>query len=174
MAESDKNSTLFRSSPIIALWNSFQTKYIKRRPFQIFLTENMYQNNSRSWKFNKAKIKELEGLIENKTWKIVYRSGIHIDASILYRSNVLAIKEEGTSKDFWKTSFDFYGDRSRMKESLFHNISQAWQQSTKIIIRPAATFGALTFTLQMQHRHICKVQKNYWETFILIHLKKWT
>lgn len=62
------------------------------------MTEIINQNISVSWKFDKAKVKELVGLIKNQSWKIVCRRGITTDASILKRSFVLAVKDEGTSK----------------------------------------------------------------------------
>lgn len=82
---------------------------------QIFVTETIHRNDPRAWKFKKAKMNELEGLIKNKTWKIVSRENIPQNSNILNGRFVLTINDERTSKEVWKARFLVQGHKNRMK-----------------------------------------------------------
>lgn len=76
-------------------------------------------------------MKELEGLIKKRTWKVVCPKNILTDSIILDRSAVLAIKDKGKSNKVWKVRFVVQGHREGMKLSLAHNTFVAREQRTK-------------------------------------------
>lgn len=83
---------------------------------------------------------ELEGLIKNNTWKIVYRCDIPTDAKILNGRFVLTINEERISKEIWKEICFVRRNRAGMKNASLHNKSLSRQQSTKLIVGLPAMF----------------------------------
>ena len=66
------------------------------------ITEVIETHDPRAWKFDKAKSKEIEGLIKRGTWKIVCREEVPEGATILSGQIILSIKDEGTKRDIWK------------------------------------------------------------------------
>lgn len=75
----------------------------------VFITEVIETNDPRASKFDKAKQKEIEGLLKRKTWKIVCRGEVSDNANILIGRFVLAIKDVSTDKEIWKAGFVVQG-----------------------------------------------------------------
>lgn len=82
----------------------FKTKSNKASASETYLTEIIHHIDSRAWKLNDAKLKELSGLIENNRRKIVWRKQVSPDANTLNGRFVLAIKDEGTNKEVFLES----------------------------------------------------------------------
>lgn len=139
--------------------NKFKTNVISPPPFQVYLTEVIEPRDPRAWKFNNAKLKELDGLIKNKTWKIVCRNEVPSNANILNGRFVLAIKDEGKNKEVWKARYVVEGHRDSMRQSLVHNTTVARQQSTKLVVGIAAIFGFNLFSSDITQAYLQNSEK---------------
>jgi hypothetical protein len=87
----------------------------------VFIAEIIKQGDPRAMKFEEAKRKEIQGLIDRGTWKVVLKEDVADNANVLGGRFVLAIKDEGTEKEVWKDRFVVHGYRDHLKPSLVHD-----------------------------------------------------
>jgi hypothetical protein len=87
----------------------------------VFIAEIMKQGDPRAMKFEEAKRKEIQGLIDRGTWKVELKEDVADNANVLGGRFVLAIKDEGTEKEVWKDRFVVHGYRDHLKPSLVHD-----------------------------------------------------
>ena len=72
---------------------------------QTLMTEVIKSSDPRAEKFTEAKKKEIQGLIHRRTWKIVLKKEVPVDADDLGGRFVLAINDEGTKNEVRKARF---------------------------------------------------------------------
>ena len=133
------------------------TEYRPRPPtYGVHLTEVIKSEDPRSKdpRFDKAKRKEINGLIERGTWKIVAKDEVPGNANVMGGRFVLAIKDEGTDKEVWKARFIVQGYRDKLKMSLVHDTSTARQYSVRILIGLAAIFGFRLFSTDVTQAYL--------------------
>ena len=86
---------------------------------QIYITEVIKSNDPRAKNFDEAKKKEILGLIEKGTFKIVLKSEAGDDPNIIPCRFVLAIKNVGTGEEILKARFVLAGHRDKEKEASY-------------------------------------------------------
>lgn len=79
----------------------------------------MNDSRSISTVFTKGKEKELEGLIENETWKAISKE-VSSDANVLNERFVLSIKKKSTGNNVYKVRFVVQGHKDRAMDYLVH------------------------------------------------------
>jgi hypothetical protein len=112
----------------------------------ILITEIIKPGDPRAAKFDNAKRKEVQGLIDRGTWKVVTKDSVSKDANVLGGRFVLAIKHEGTEKEVWKDRFVVQGYLDHLKTSLVHVTATSQQHSSRLLVGLAASFGFSLFS----------------------------
>lgn len=102
--------------------------------FFTFITEVIQPHDPRAWKFSDAINKEIRGLIERGTWRVVLREEFPDNKNTLKGRFVLAIKDEGTGKEIWKARFVIQAYRYKLKKLMVHDINVIKNYSIKLII----------------------------------------
>ena len=110
------------------------------------MTEVIQYSDPRAEKFAEAKKKEIQGLIDRNTWKVVLKRDVPVDANVLGGRLVLAIKDEGTRNEVWKARFVVQGYRDKPKTSLVHNNPNVRPHSVRLLIGLASVLGFRLFS----------------------------
>ena len=133
----------------------------KSPDYGVHMTEVILQNDSRlkDERFKAAKQNEIRGLVERGTWKIVMKDEVLKDANIMGGRFVLAIKDQGTSKEVWKARFIVQGYKDKLKTSLVHNSPTSRQYSTRILVGLAAIFGFRLFSTDVTQAYLQSAEK---------------
>lgn len=119
----------------------FRSRTYKKKVNRVHITEVIKNGDPRARLFEAAKEKEIKGLIDRGTWKVVSTHDLPRDANIMGGRFVLAIKNEGTKDELYKARFVVQGYRDKMKTSLVHDSATSRQVSTRILVALAAIFG---------------------------------
>jgi hypothetical protein len=132
----------------------------------VHLSEVIGPSNPRAALFDAAKQKEIQGIIECGTWKVVLKEEMPENPNIMGGRFVLTIKDSDTSKEIYKARYVVQDFRDKKKISLVHDASTSKQQSTKLLGLGLAAnsdsdsprFLAIGFSQQTSLKHICKAQ----------------
>jgi hypothetical protein len=106
----------------------------KSPPFQVHLSEVIGPSDPRAALLDAAKQKDIQGLIECGTWKVVLKDEMPENPNIMGGRFVLTIKDSGTSKEIYEARYVVQGFRDKKKTSFVRDISTSKQQSTKLLI----------------------------------------
>lgn len=90
--------------------------------------------------FLKAKKKEIKGLIEKGTRKVVLKEDIPKDANVLNGSFVLTIKNVNKNEEIFKARYVVQGHKDNWKNFLTHNSTNMRQSSSQLMMVIASTF----------------------------------
>ena len=126
----------------------------KPPPNEVFMTEVIHPSDPRAEKLKEAKKKEIQGLIDRRTWKIVLKDEVPADANVLGGRFVLAIKDEGTRNEVWKARFVVQGYRDKLKTSLVHNNPNVRPHSVRLLIGLASVFGFRLFSTDVTQAYL--------------------
>jgi hypothetical protein len=85
----------------------------KSPPFQVHLSEVIGPSDPRAALFDAAKQKEIQGLIECGTWKVVLKDEMSENPNIMGGRFVLTIKDSGMSKEIYKARYVVQGFRNK-------------------------------------------------------------
>ena len=124
--------------------------------YGVFLIEVILPGDVRAKdpRFREAREREIRGLLERGTWKVVLKENVPKDANIIGGRFVLAIKDEGTKKEVWKARFVVQGYRDKLKTSLEHDAPTARQYSTRVLVGLAAIFGFRIFSTDVTQAYL--------------------
>ena len=111
------------------------------RELGILYTEIISPRDPRSGNFEEAKLKELKGLIEKGTFKIVLREEAGERPNITPTRFVLGIKHGDNGSELLKARFILGGHRDRENPFLIHNSTTLPHHSVRILVALAAIFG---------------------------------
>jgi hypothetical protein len=75
-------------------------------------------------------------------------------ANILGGRFVLALKDEGTAKEFWKARLVVQGYRDKMKTSLVQDAATSKQYCSRLLVGLAATFGFRLFSTDVTQAYL--------------------
>lgn len=117
------------------------TKNSGKPKCHVHLSKVIKPTYPRTRMFNDAKKKEIQGLIDRGTWKIVLKDELPKEASIKDGRFVLAIKDEGTDKKVYKARFVVQVYRDKMKTLLLHDSPTSKKVSTRVLVGLVANFG---------------------------------
>jgi hypothetical protein len=85
--------------------------------------------------------KLIEGIVDKGTWAVTVSSEVPTGANILSGRFVITIKDIGTNKVIYMARYVVQGHRDKEKTSKVHHNTTARQQSTRLLLGLAATFG---------------------------------
>jgi hypothetical protein len=122
--------------------------------YRAFITEIIKPVDPRTEKFDEAKRKEIQGLIDRGTWRVVAKEEVSDNANILGKRFVLAIKDGGTDKEVWKARFVVQGYRHDLKTSLVHDTATSRQHSSCVLVGLAAIFGFNLFSTDVTQSYL--------------------
>lgn len=120
----------------------------------ILATEVIKAHDPRARMFDEAKAKEIRGLIDRGTWKVVFRREVPHGANIMGGRFVLAIKEGGTDKELYKARYVVQGFRDKMKTSLVHDSATSRQASARVLVGLAAAFEFELFSTDVTQAYL--------------------
>ena len=130
-----------------------QFKSTKRRshtnaPINIFIQDILHPSDPRAHnkESERAKEKEIEGLIRRGTWKVVTKEDVPAGANVLNGRFAVNIKKVGTDTSIHKAPFVVQGHKEKEKRQLVHNSTTVRQSSTSLLIALAAIFGFRVWT----------------------------
>ena len=126
----------------------------KKTTPKVYMTEVIKNGDPRAKLFDEAKAKEIKGLIDRGTWKVVSTHDLPQDANIMGGRFVLAIKNEGTKDEVYKARYVVQGYRDKMKTSLVHDSATSRQISTRILVGLAAIFGFRLFSTDVTQAYL--------------------
>jgi hypothetical protein len=92
-----------------------------------YITEIIHADNPRSSDFGPAIQKEISGLMETGTFKIVLKSEVETDANIIPSRMILAIKKGEDGSEVYKARLVLGGHRDKEKRALIHNSNNVSQ-----------------------------------------------
>ena len=129
-------------------------RHKKKTSAEVLMTEVIKNGDPRARLFDDAKAKEIKGLIDRGTWKVVSTHDLPKDANIMGGRFVLAIKNEGTKDEVYKARFVVQGYRDKMKTSLVHDSATSRQVSARILVGLAAIFGFRLFSTDVTQAYL--------------------
>jgi Reverse transcriptase (RNA-dependent DNA polymerase) len=135
-------------------------------PFQMHLSEVIETSDPRIALFGAAKQKEIQGLIERGTWKVVLKDEMPEYPNIMGGRFVLTIKDSSTSKEIYKARYVVQGFRGKKKTSLVHDASTSKQQLTKLLIGYAAIFGYSIFSTGVTQAYLQSAEPSTRDVYI--------
>ena len=110
-------------------------------PFGTFLTEAISPKDLRASQFADAERKEIQGLIDRGTWKVVLKDELSENGNILKGRFVLAIKDSGKDKEIWKARYVVQGYKDNLKQYLIHDTNTTRNNSVRMLIVRASLLG---------------------------------
>jgi hypothetical protein len=99
----------------------------KSPSFQVHLSEMIGPSDPRAVLFDAAKQKEIQGLIERGTWKVILKVEMSENPNIMGGRLEVTIKDSGTSKKRYKARYVVQGFRDKKNTSLVHDASTSMQ-----------------------------------------------
>lgn len=99
-------------------------------------------------------LKNIEGSVNNTTWKIVFICEIPNDANILKETFVLVVTEPSLKREIYKALSVVQEHQDFAKTSLIHDIYVARQQSTRMFVGLAAIFGFRIFFTDVSQAYL--------------------
>lgn len=85
-----------------------------------------------------AKKKEIKGLLERGTFKVILREDVNSDANVLPGHFVLAIKSTKDGEVKFKARYVIGGHRDRFKQLMVHSATTLQPQSIRLLLALAA------------------------------------
>jgi Reverse transcriptase (RNA-dependent DNA polymerase) len=123
---------------------------------QTFVTEVIRPSDTRSFdtKMKAAKQKQIRGLLERGTFKIVLRNDIPKGANKLGGRYVLTIKDSGTDREIWKARYVIQGHWDQENEIMVRSSTNVQQRSLRIIFALASNFGFKIWTQDVTQAYL--------------------
>lgn len=145
----------------IHLSNKFRSGSAPIPMAKVNITEVIFPADPRhkDGRFDEAKKKELKGLWDRGTFKVVLKEDVPKDANVLGARFVLSIKDEGTKREVWKARFIVQGYRDKMKTSLVHDSANARHHSVRLLVGLAAIFGFRLFSTDVTQAYLQSREK---------------
>ena len=108
---------------------------------QIRLTETISPRNPRTGQFDKAKKTETEGLIKQRTFRLVLREELPSRPDLVPSRFVLSIKRSDNGEEILKARFVLGGHVDSKEQHVVHNVTNVKQSSIRILIELTTALG---------------------------------
>lgn len=107
------------------------------------LTETLHPRDPRGNMpmFTEANRKEIKGLLEKGTWKVVLKREVPADAKMLSGRFVLTVKNANTDEEVYKARYVVQVHRDKEKKFLVHDSTNLRQRSNRLLVAIAAIFS---------------------------------
>lgn len=123
---------------------------------RVHVTEVLSEKDPRASdsKMNEAKRKEIRGLIERGSFRVILREDIPEGANRLRARYVLAIKDAGTDKEVWKARYIVQGHRDLERDVLVRRSTTLQQRGVRLIMAMAAIHGFKLWTTDVAQAYL--------------------
>jgi Reverse transcriptase (RNA-dependent DNA polymerase) len=133
---------------------------------RVLLTEIISPRDPRNSLFDEAKRKEIEGLLNRGTFKLVLRSEIDGNPNTVPSRFVLTIKRQDNGEEVYKARFVLGGHRDRDKRSVVHNATNLRQSSIRILLALATILGFNMWSTDINQAYLQSASNLKRETFV--------
>jgi hypothetical protein len=116
---------------------------VEEGAMEISVTEvvNTHDPRSTSARMTTAKLRELRGLIERGTFKVVLRTELPEKPNVMSTRFVLSIKHDVTGEELYKARLVVRGFQDRFKRYLVHEPNVVYSTSVRMLVALAAIMG---------------------------------
>eukprot|EP00171_Calliarthron_tuberculosum_P005221 IDg5221t1 len=121
---------------------------------KILWTEIIYPGDPRAAKFDDAIRKEILGLIERKTFKIVLKEEAGDNPNIVPARFILAVKHDHDGSTLFKARFVMGGHRDREKHLAVHKTTNMKQSSLRMILALATILGLDVWSIDIKQAYL--------------------
>ena len=101
-----------------------------------------------------AKLKEIQGLIQRGTFKVILRREIPNGANILRGRYILSIKDFGTDREIWKARYVIQGHRDIEKDIMVRTSTNIQQGSLRLLFSFAGILGFKIWTQDVTQAYL--------------------
>lgn len=122
----------------------------------VFMTEIILQKDERSKtpEMLKARADEIKNLIKRKTFKVILKEELPLNANILPGRFVLALKSTTDGKIFHKARFVIGGHRDKLKNFMVHSSQTLQPSSIRLLLALASIFGFDVWTSDVTQAYL--------------------
>ena len=120
----------------------------------ILHTEKISHGDPRAEEFSDAKRKEILGLIEKGTFRIVLKEEAGLDPNVVPSRYVLTIKHSGDEKSVYKARLALGGHRDKVKLSIVHNTYKLKASSIRLVFALATILGFDILSLDVNQTYL--------------------
>jgi Reverse transcriptase (RNA-dependent DNA polymerase) len=134
----------------------------------VYVTEAVENKDPRSNgpEFSAAKQKELLGLLERGTFKVVLREEIPKNAPVMKGRFVLVIKNRETDHEVYKARYVVQGFLDPLKQRAVHNSPNLRQDTSRLVMALASICGFEAWTLDISQAFLQAANENMRDIFL--------